>query len=197
MTTLADVPVPDVKRYRLTVDEYHAMGEAGIFHEDDRVELIDGQIIIMSPINDPHVACVIRLDKLLHRRILQHLETELFVSVQNPVRLGAHDMPEPDLVITTAASRAPRAADVLLLIEVADSSLTYDRDVKLPRYAAAGIPEVWIVDLRAEQIEVYREPFGEQYRVRVLAGRDDTVDVAALPDVEPLAVADVLGAPPA
>ncbi|HET8655635.1 MAG TPA: Uma2 family endonuclease, partial [Longimicrobiaceae bacterium] len=139
----------------LTVDEFHAMARAGILTEDDRVELIDGKIITMTPIGGPHMGCVNRLTRLLVSRTLP----EITVSVQNPVRLGLHQELQPDLALLrprTDPGRVPTAEDVILLIEVSDATLAKDREVKLPRYAAAGIPEVWIVALPERVIEVYR-----------------------------------------
>lgn len=166
------------------------MAEAGILGEDDRVELLGGTLIAMSPIGDPHIRCVNRLTRLLVTRTSE----DLAVSVQNPVRLGPHDEPEPDVVVTTALGGAPRPDEVLLLIEVADATLAYDRDIKLPRYAAAGIPEVWIVDLAGVQVEVHREPREAVYRSRRLAGPGDMLAIAALPDVAPVPVDALLDA---
>ena len=185
-----DWPVP---HWRFTVDDYHRMGEVGIFHEDDRVELIDGEILQMSPTGDPHVGRVIDLNDLVTER----LGTAVHVSVQNPVRLPPHSEPQPDIVLMARrpgvrASRAPRAEDVLLLIEVADTTLAYDRDVKIPLYAAAGIPDVWIADLQGDRLRVYREPDGIEYRsVQVLA-RGATIAPLAFPDLQ-LTVDEILG----
>jgi Uma2 family endonuclease len=165
------------------------MLRAGILHEDDRLELIDGQLIPMSPIGDSHVACVNRLNRLL----VERTGPNIMVSVQNPVRLDEHNEPEPDVVLTTATDRAPRPDDVLLLVEVADSSLMYDRETKLTLYAQAGIPEVWIVNLNETQIEVHRDPSGTVYRTRHLANLDDTVAVELLPETDAVRVADILG----
>ena len=148
-----------LERRRFTVDEYHRMAEAGILGEDDRVELIEGEIVYMSPIGGRHIACVNDLNGLLVPR-----EGEgAIVSIQNPVRLGDHVEPEPDVTVLRwregyRAGEMPTAADVLLLIEVADSSLNYDRQVKLRLYARALIPEVWIVNLQDRSIELYTGP---------------------------------------
>lgn len=158
------------------------MLQAGILHEDDPLELIDGQLVVMSPIKDPHIVCVNRLNRLF----VERTDSEVAVSVQNPVRIDEHNEPEPDVVLSTALKRAPRPADVLLLVEVSGSTLDYDRDVKRPLYASAVIPEVWIVNLEAQQIEVHRDPDGDVYRTRHLVGLDDTVR----PD-RPAAIGDV------
>ena len=143
------------KRY-FNVAEYYRMGEAGILSEDDRVELIEGEIIEMSPIGSRHSACVNRLNMLLHRQTGQ----DVIVSVQNPIRLDDYSEPQPDVALIRAredfyAERHPTASDVLIVIEVADTSVEYDRDVKVPLYARAGIPEIWLVDLPDDSIETY------------------------------------------
>jgi Uma2 family endonuclease len=178
-------------RRRFTVEEFHRMGEAGIFHEDDRVELIDGQIVQLSPIGRPHAYAVTMLTNLLAPR----LTGRALVSPQNPVHLFRDSEPLPDIVLLR-----PRpdykdvdvsAADVLLLVEVADSSLHYDRTVKLRLYARAGIPEVWIVDVAGERVEVHRRPAERRYAEVERVGRGGRVAPAALPDVE-IAVDEIL-----
>ena len=141
---------------KLTVDEYNRMGEAGILGPDERVELLDGELYTMAPIGEGHIGGVIGLTFLFNR----HLLGRALVSVQNPVRLSNVSEPEPDLVLLQPRddfyrTMKPRPEDVLLLVEVADSSLAHDRDTKLPQYAAAGIPEAWLVNLVDRRIEVY------------------------------------------
>ena len=165
------------------------MLEAGILHEDDPLELIDGQLVVMSPINDPHVVCINRLNRLF----VEGTDPEIAVSIQNPVRIDEHNEPEPDVVLSTNLRGAPQPDDVLLLVEVSDSTLAYDRDVKTPLYARAGIPEVWIVNLDDQEIEVHREPDGDVYRTRHLAGLDDTVAPEGLASVGEVPVQSVLG----
>lgn len=167
----------EVTKHRFTVEEYHKMGEAGVFGEDDRVELVDGEIVEMTPIGWRHVEAVDRIARLLwgwgedrHR-----------VSVQNPLVLHEYGEHQPDLMLFSEGfsrlSRLPEASDVLLVVEVADSSLSYDRAVKLPRYAAAGIPEVWIVDLTGSEgaLELYAHPQAGRYLVSRRYGPGDTV----------------------
>ncbi len=178
---------------RFTVDEYYRMAEAGILGEDDRVELLDGEIIEMTPIGDRHAATVTRLDDLFHERVGQRAT----VRVQNPVRLHHYAEPEPDVALVARREDRyvgghPVPADVLLIVEVADTSLVYDRERKLPAYAAAGIPEVWLVDLTADRIEVYREPSGGAYRDRRVLGREAALTVLRLPDVA-LPASEILG----
>ena len=172
-----------VERWLFTVDEYERMGEAGILGEDDRVELIAGEIVKMSPIGSHHVFCVNQLTRIVSRQI----GDDAILSVQNPIRLGAYAEPQPDLAILRPrddyAQSLPTAADVLLLIEVADTSLVYDRDVKLPLYAAALIPEVWIADVARWGIERYAEPVEGRYRLVSRAGRGETLASVVLPSL--------------
>ncbi|PSQ95984.1 MAG: Uma2 family endonuclease [Bacteroidetes bacterium SW_9_63_38] len=193
MTELAPALTPEVQPRRFTADEVQAMLEAGILHEDDPLELIDGQLVVMSPTNDPHIVCINRLNRLF----VERTDPEIAVSVQNPVRIDEHNEPEPDAVLSTNLRGAPRPDDVLLLVEVADSTLAYDRDVKRPLYARAGIPEVWIVNLEAQQIEVHRDPDGDVYRTRHLVGLDDTVTPEQPASVSEIPVNAVLGDLPA
>ncbi len=147
-------------RHRLDVDAYYKMAEAGILTREDRVELIDGEIIDMNPIGSPHAALVKRLNRLFARAAA---EGTVLVGIQDPLRLDAYNEPEPDLMLLRPRAddyqaNHPGAADVLLLIEVSDSSLAYDRGRKLALYAKFGVLEVWIVDLAGAAVEVYRGP---------------------------------------
>jgi Uma2 family endonuclease len=189
MTELASPPATEVRPRRFTSDEVQAMLEAGILHEDDPLELIDGQLVVMSPINDPHIVCINRLNRLF----VERTTSDVAVSVQNPVRIDAHNEPEPDVALSTNLDGAPRPGDVLLLVEVSDTTLAYDRDVKRPLYARAGIPEVWILDLEAQQIEVHREPDDDVYRTRHLASLDDTVTPERPASIGAVPVRDILG----
>jgi Uma2 family endonuclease len=167
-------------RRRFTVEEYHRMAEAGILREDDRVELIGGEIVEMSPIGGRHAACVREINHLLGRQ----LGDELRVDVQSPVRLSEDEEPQPDLAVIRTRAYAgslPIPEDVLLLIEVADTSLAYDRNVKLPLYARFRIPEVWLVDLNGGIIERHTEPSEAGYRLLRRAGRGESLESAVLP----------------
>ena len=180
-------------RRRFTVDEYYRMAEAGILCEDDRVELIEGEIVEVAPIGSRHAACVDSLTQAFGERIAGRA----ILRVQNPVRLSARTEPEPDIVLARPRPDRYRQAhpgpeDVLLLIEVADTTLDYDRDVKLPLYAAAGIPEVWIFNLVHERLEVYREPAEGRYQVRTVHGHGAVVAPQALPDLA-IEVSAILG----
>lgn len=178
-------------RRRFTRAEYYRMAEAGILGRHDRVELIRGEIVEMSPIGRRHRAFVDNLAELLILRLVGRA----IVSVQQPVVLTDDTEPQPDL---TALRRGPvpykereaHAADVLLVIEVADSSLAYDRSTQLRLYAEAGIPEYWVVDCDAETVEVYRDPDPDGYRgARRVEGRAPLV-LQTFPDVE-LSAADI------
>jgi Uma2 family endonuclease len=168
----------NVTRHRFTVEEYHKMGEAGIFSEDDRVELIVGETVEMAPIGDRHVESVMRLNRLLSRWTFETAETAeghyragvreagLFVSVQNPVTLAADGELQFDLALVLRSEERtgrPTPEEVLLIVEFADTSLEYDRETKLPRYARADIPEAWLVDLRHDIVEVYTDPTTQGY----------------------------------
>jgi Uma2 family endonuclease len=171
-----------VIRRRFTAQEFLKMGEFGILKEDDHVELILGDIIQMCAIGVLHVNCVNVLNKLLNRLI----EQEEDVSIQNPILLRFDTQPEPDVVLLRATrNRAslPRADDVLFLIEVSDSSLDYDRETKLPLYAAAGIAEAWIIDLHGERLERHTEPSPDGYRRVVDVGRGERLSSATMPEV--------------
>ncbi|MBC8162642.1 MAG: Uma2 family endonuclease [Roseiflexaceae bacterium] len=169
-------------RRQFTIGDYRRMREAQILTEDDRVELIDGQIIVMSPIGPFHVGLVIKLTQLLSAA----LGNTGLVSVQNPIELNQFGEPQPDIAVLrprddvyTTALATPE--DVLLLIEVSDSSLAYDRDQKLPQYAAAGITEVWLVDAQKLIIEQYTHPFDDQYTQLVKVVRGHRITATTIP----------------
>lgn len=154
-----------IARHHFTVSEYYRMAEAGIFTEDDRVELIEGEIIEMSPVGSRHSACVARLIRLFSRCI----GDSIILNAQNPVRLDDYSEPEPDVALLRArddfyASEHPGPADTLLLVEVAETSLGYDRQIKVPLYAKAGVPEVWVVDLRQATVTRHARPFEAAYQ---------------------------------
>jgi Uma2 family endonuclease len=171
-------------RAKFSLERFHKMAEAGIFGADDRIELIDGEMLTMAPIGGPHMAMVNRLNSLLVRAI----GDQGVVSVQNPVALPPDSEPQPDVVVLKPSAGAlsagvPGQADVLLLIEVADSTLRYDRGIKLPLYARHGIQEVWIVDLQAKRIEVFLSPGPSGYAQRREIGPAESVAPQALPRV--------------
>jgi Uma2 family endonuclease len=184
--------VPPTKRL-FTVHEYHKMGEAGILTEDDRVELIEGEIVVMPPIGEGHFGNVNRFTHLFVR----NFSGQAVVHIQNPVRLGLKSEPEPDVVLLRFredfySGKFPEPDDVLLLVEVAESSLGYDRNTKVPLYAKAGIQECWIVDLIHRVIVVHRDPSRSRYRTVQQVKPGDSIAPLAFPDVT-LAVSDLLG----
>ncbi|MCA1687903.1 MAG: Uma2 family endonuclease [Actinobacteria bacterium] len=182
-------------RHRFTAEEYRKMGEAGIFSEDDRVELIDGEVVEMTPIGWRHAQCVTRLNTLLARfageQALAGRRYE--ISVQNPVALSRHREPQPDLALLESLppGRLPGPAEVALVVEVADTSVAYDRECKLPLYAGAGIPEAWLIDLNADVIEVHSEPEPAGYRRITRLQREGRVVSITLPGLA-FDVAEVL-----
>ena len=171
--------VAGVQRYRFTVDDFARMGEAGIFAEDDRVELIDGEILEMTPIGALHAGIVSRLTEL----VVARLAGRAHVSVQNPVLLDRHTEPQPDLVVARRrkdfyTDRHPEAGDILLVIEiseVSDSSLRYDRLEKTLRYGRAGIPETWLVDVDAAAVTIHTDPGPDGYATRRVRRRGQEV----------------------
>jgi len=171
------------RRHVVTVDDYYRMAEVGLLGPEDRVELIEGEIIDMTPIGTAYAGRVDRLNDFLSRS----LHGRAIVRVQGPVRLGRRSEPQPDLAVLHYrddfyASAHPGPADLLLIIEVADTTARYDRDVKVPLYARQGIGEVWLVDLETGGVEVYREPEQGAYR-RVERLKEGMLAPAAFPDV--------------
>lgn len=167
-TTVCEDQVAVPARHQLTVAEYQSMGECGVFSEDERIELIDGELIDMAPIGSRHAYTV----SLLNRLFVKQAAENRLVNIQNPIQLGDHSEPEPDVTVVVNrdySQQHPQADDVLLLIEVADTSLDFDRTVKTPMYAQFSIPEFWIVDLEAKRIEVYREPLSAERSYREVA----------------------------
>jgi Uma2 family endonuclease len=181
--TLAQPSTSTVPR-KFTAVEFVQMYEAGILAESERVELLEGEIFTMSPIGPLHMGIVNRLTRLLVRQA----GDDGVVSVQNSVLLDPHSLPQPDFALLkpraddyTKSHAQP--ADVLLLIEVAQTSLAHDRRKKLPLYAAAGVPEVWIVNLNQKQIEQFSQPHGRQYKQHTVVLRGEAIAASLLPAV--------------
>lgn len=177
---------------RFDVEEYHKMAEAGVFHPAERVELLEGEVVRMAPIGSRHAECVDRLTRLFVRGI----EDQATVRVQNPVRLSDHSEPEPDIALVLRrpegyADRHPVPDDTLLIIEVADTTLALDREVKIPLYARAGISECWIVDLVADRVVVHRTPRGREYTHAEHHHRGDWIRPGGFPGLR-LAVEDIM-----
>ncbi|HEX8352896.1 MAG TPA: Uma2 family endonuclease [Pyrinomonadaceae bacterium] len=172
----------EVSRRHFSVSEYYRMAAAGVLSENDRVELVEGEIIEMSPIGSRHAACVGRLTELLGKQA-----TDIaIVWVQNPVHVDDYSEPVPDVTLLRRrddfyAQANPGPGDVLLLVEVSDSTAGYDRGIKVPLYARAGVPEVWLVNLPGDVIEVYARPAAGTYRETRLVGRGASLASAAVP----------------
>ncbi|MFM6016503.1 MAG: Uma2 family endonuclease [Dolichospermum sp.] len=184
---------PQVKNFRFNITQYHQMNESGIFSEDDRVELLEGEIIEMSPIGSKHTACVNRLNTVFS----ELLGKKFIVAVQNPITLNNLSEPQPDIALLKPRadfyeSGHPQPKDIFLLIEVADSSLQYDRDVKIPLYASNGIAEVWLVDIYEQVIIVYRYPTQDGYSEVQTLSRGEKLSIQAFPEIN-LVVEDILG----
>lgn len=180
VTETTDLP----RRHHLTVDDYFRMAEVGILGPDDRVELIEGEIIDMSPIGPPHAGTVTQLRDLLQRAVAERA----IVYEQNPAVLGRYSAPQPDLVLLVPRtdyykSRHPRPSDMLLLVEVADSSLRYDRNVKAGLYARHAISEYWLIDVRGKRLIRHRAPQGEAYARVDEPDLGRALEIGALPGI--------------
>ena len=182
-----------IVRRSFTIADYYRMAEAGILSEDDRVELLDGEVIEMSPIGSRHAACVDRLNKFLN----SISELGFIVRVQNPIRLDDHSEPQPDITLLRVrsdfyAEAHPTPADVLIVMEVADSSFELDRQVKLPLYAQAEVPEVWLVNLPDDSVEFYAQPVNSVYQGVKVFRRGETVTSQIVPELQ-IGVDEILG----
>lgn len=180
-------------RYRLTVDEFDRMCEVGIFDEDDRIELLDGQLYGMPPAGDWHNAGVSSISEELRPR----QRGEHIVFTQNSVQIGPASKPQPDVTILRYRADhyrdgGPKTGDILLVVEVSDTSVRHDREFKLGPYAASGVPEVWIVTRAPAAIEVYRGLRAGVYTDTRTFARGESVTTDAIPGIS-VAVADVTG----
>jgi Uma2 family endonuclease len=171
-------------RHRFTVEEYRRMGELGFFTGDDRVELIRGELVDMNPIGVSHLNCVTRLN----HKLVEQSRGRYFVSVQNPVGAADDSEPQPDFSLlrelpNPGSSNPPSSETTLVVIEVSDTTLAYDRNVKLPLYAESGMPEVWIVDLKNKKVEVHSEPSSEGYKATRVFASGEEVESPTLADL--------------
>lgn len=183
-----------IERRLLTVREYDQMIQSGVFGEDERIELIAGEIRNMSPIGSKHAACVNRLNMFL----TMSLAKKAMISIQNPIKLSDLSEPQPDVALLRPrpdfyATGLPMPTDVLLLIEVSDSTLDYDRIEKLPRYAQAGIPEVWLIDITNEVVEQYSRPRNNRYADATTLERGQTIQAHSMSELS-IEVDQILGA---
>ena len=200
MTTPTTVPAPmapkiEVNTRKFTVEEYYRMAEVGILHADERVELVCGEIVLMAPMGKPHAVGIRRVDRILQRT----LDGSAIVSAQNPIHLGPNSEPEPDVAILRIKEdeylkEHPEPEDILWVIEIADSTLAYDREVKVNLYAQANVPETWIMNLVDDCIEAFTGPGPDGYANHTTYRRGERISPSTLPDFE-FAVDDLL--PPA
>jgi Uma2 family endonuclease len=175
------------------VDEYYRMAGMGLFRDGERTELVDGEIVNFRSPSARHAAAVSRVS----RSLAVMLETRALVRAELPVRLDLYNEPLPDIACVKVRSdfyefRHPGAADISAIVEISETSLDYDRDVKLGIYAAVGIPEVWILDLPGTRLLVFRGPATGRYKTFLRLGSGDSVGMLAFPDMS-FAVADLLG----
>ena len=182
-----------IARRIFTVDEYHRMGEAGIFSVNEHLELIEGEILKRKPITSRHAACVMRSNATFSN-VLGDLA---IISVHNPVVLNEFSEPEPDLAILKwrddfYSQFHPGPADILLVIEIAETSVAYEREVKLPVYAGSGVQEVWLTDIPAETVTAHTEPANGVYRTVRTYQRSDSITPLHFPDLS-IEVASILG----
>ncbi len=187
------MPATSVLKRLFTVKEYYQMFDAGLFANGERVELIRGEIIKMSPIGRRHAACVIRSSDVFTRK----LGDRILLSAQNPLALDNTSQPEPDVVLLKRKadcyeSGIPQPQDVLLLIEIADSTINSDRELKIPLYAEDGIIEVWLVDINNACIEVYRNPTATGYQDIQKYYRGQNLSISSFLDIS-IAVDEILG----
>lgn len=167
----------ELEQRLINVAEYHRMGEVGIL-EESGIELIYGKILKMSPIGSKHAACVNKINQTLS----QFLLTKAIISIQNPINISSHSEPEPDITVLRPdedfyASQHPESKEVILVIEVADSSIEYDREIKALLYAEGQIPEYWIVDLTTNQVFVFQNPKNGQYRNISILTTEDVIKI--------------------
>lgn len=180
MSAILDYP----QKHPITAEEYLRMGEAGVFAPEARLELIEGEIIEMAPIGSPHAGCVKRLLELFVHRVAGRA----IVSVQDPLIASSLSVPQPDVVLLKPradyyAGRHPVAADVLLVVEVSDTTLSFDLKTKAPLYARAGISELWVVDVNERAVHGFREPAPGGYRGATVFRIGERVACGALPDL--------------
>ncbi|MEK8018969.1 MAG: Uma2 family endonuclease [Candidatus Parabeggiatoa sp.] len=180
------------QKYSVSVREWHKMGKYNIFPPEVRIELIEGEMIEMAPIGPTHACCVFNLIEILSTQKGKAAQ----INVQNPIQLNDLSEPEPDLVLLRPNPQLyqnghPTAADILLLIEVSDSTIKYDRDTKIPLYAKDGIVESWIVDLSAKQVEVYLSPTTQGYTEKRIFQPGESLIPSQLPHIK-IDVSDIL-----
>ncbi len=183
MSAIIDNTKIQLPRHHLSVHAFHKMGEAGILGEDARVELVDGELIDMAPIGSLHAGTVDRIARLFFARC-----TDVIVRIQNPIVLGSDSELQPDLTLVRPrednyTKSHPEPVDILLIVEVGDSTVRYDREIKIPLYAQYAIPEVWLLDLQRQQLEVYLQPGANGYRQILRPEKNEEVALSRLTGV--------------
>lgn len=181
MSAALEYPHP----HRVSTQEYLRMGAAGVFAPEARLELIAGEIVEMAPIGSRHAGVVNRLNRLLGRL----LGERAVVSIQNPIIAGEHSVPQPDIALLKPRSddysaAHPSAADVLLVIEVAETTLAFDVGTKVALYARAGIAEAWVVDVAGGSVRIYRQPGPSGYQASTIAAGEEVASCLAFPDLK-------------
>ena len=194
--SISTIETIELKRHHFNVQQYHQMYETGIFSESDRLELIYGEIVTMSPINRRHAACVKRLTYLLSSSFSKEFFPRVLLGVQAPIHLSDESEPQPDVAILRwrddfYASGHPTQLDIYWLIEVSDTTIGIDRRIKVPLYAESSIRETWLVNLNEDCLEVYRA--SEGMNEELILQRGDRIASLAFPEVS-FAVTDILGA---
>jgi len=188
----------ELKRKPFTLGQYHQMIETGVLAEGDRVELINGEILEMAAIGSKHSSQVNRLNRVFSKRLItEGIDEEILISVQNPVELGPRSEPEPDVALLRGSEkryelRHPQPSDVLLLIEVSDSTVEFDRDIKGPLYASSGIQEYWLINLQASRIERHRQPSATGYGLVEILRGGEAISSQAIPQIS-FTVDELLG----
>ncbi len=175
----------ELPRYRLTIEDFEKICKIGIFKEDDRIELVEGDLIKMAPIGQRHLGVVLWLDRMFNAALSA---SSALISVQNPIQLNKHSELYPDIALLCPRDDfyiggKPTADDVLLVVEVADTTLHYDRETKIPLYARYKIPEVWLVDLPNKQIQIYLKPSRNQYRKTLRPEQIEQITPSTIPGV--------------
>ncbi|NEQ37680.1 MAG: Uma2 family endonuclease [Okeania sp. SIO3I5] len=174
----------ELQRRQFTVKEYHQMVEAGILTKYDKVELIAGEIVKLAPIGISDAACLRRLNMIFNKL----LYSKVIVDHHNQIHLSNDSAPEPDLALLQwrddfYEAKHPQPEDIFLLVEVADSTIKYDREIKIPLYAENGISEVWLIDINQQLVEVYRQPKGNSYQNVQQFFRGDILTIEAFDDI--------------
>jgi len=174
---------PQPRRLRFSVDEYYKMIELGMLKDYEKAEIIEGELIQKMPIGDKHAFVV----DILTEFLIKNVSSQVRVRVQNPVRLTDYDELEPDIVLADLTKydgkRHPRPPEIILIVEVSDSTLKYDRNTKLLLYAEAEIPEVWIVNLPNDIIEIHQKPSNGIYQLTKIFKRGETVESEMMPNL--------------